>query len=169
MKHEKIFRLVLTALFAAMSCAATMLIHIPIPVTNGYINPGDAIVLLGALLLGPVYGAAAGGFGSMLADLLLGYAAYAPGTLLIKAAMAFFAALLFRRLRGKYAAFFACAAGELIMVLGYFAYESLILGFGLAAAAAIFPNTLQAVGGLILGLAAYRILSSVPAIKRVIS
>ena len=81
MKHEKTVKLVLAALFAALCSVATMLIHIPIPATNGYINLGDGVVLLGAFLLGPVYGMAAGGLGSMLADLLLGYAAYAPGTL----------------------------------------------------------------------------------------
>lgn len=169
MKHDKLFKLVLAALLAAMCCAATMLIHIPIPVTNGYINPGDAVVLLAALLLGPVYGAAAGGLGSMLADLLLGYAAYAPGTLIIKAGMAFTAALLFRTLRGKHAALLACAAGEIIMVLGYFAYEALLLGYGMAAAAAILPNTMQAIGGVILGLTAYRALSAVPAVRKLLS
>ena len=61
MNHDKLLKLVLAALFAAMCCAATMLIHIPVPATNGYINLGDAMVLLAALLLGPVYGAAAGG------------------------------------------------------------------------------------------------------------
>ena len=58
MKHEKLIKLVLAALFAALTCVATMLIHIPMPATNGYINLGDGMVLLGAFLLGPVYGMA---------------------------------------------------------------------------------------------------------------
>ena len=73
MKHDKLTRLILAALFAALTCAATMLIHIPMPATNGYINLGDCVVLLSAFFLGPVYGMAAGGIGSMLADLLLGW------------------------------------------------------------------------------------------------
>ena len=99
MKHDKLIKLILAALFAALTCVATSVIHVPIPATNGYINLGDGMVLLGAFLLGPVYGAAAGGLGSMLADLLLGYAAYAPGTLIIKAAMGLCAGLLFGALR----------------------------------------------------------------------
>jgi len=37
-----------------------------------------------ALLFGPIVGGIAGGLGSMLADLILGYAHYAPATLVIK-------------------------------------------------------------------------------------
>ena len=54
MKHDKLLKLVLAALFAALTCVATSLISIPIPATNGYINLGDGMVLLSAFLLGPV-------------------------------------------------------------------------------------------------------------------
>lgn len=168
MKHDKLLKLVLAALFAALTCVATSLIHIPIPATNGYINLGDGMVLLSAFLLGPVYGAAAGGLGSMLADLLLGYASYAPGTLIIKAAMALCAALLFHGLREKTkaASLIAGIVGEAVMVLGYFAYESTLLSYGLAAAASIPANCLQGVGGLIVSLFAYHALYAVPSIKK---
>ena len=43
--------LVLTAVVAAMACAATLAVQIPSP-TGGYLNLGDAVVLLGAYLLG---------------------------------------------------------------------------------------------------------------------
>lgn len=129
MKHDKLIKLILAALLAALTCVATCVIHVPIPATNGYINLGDSMVLLGAFLLGPVYGAAAGGLGSMLADLLLGYAAYAPGTLVIKGAVGLCAGLLFSalRVRTKGAALLAGVLGESVMVLGYFAYESTLL------------------------------------------
>lgn len=170
MKHDKLLRMILAAIFAAMTCAATMVIHIPIPVTNGYINLGDAVVLLSAFLLGPAYGAAAAGIGSMLADLLLGYASYAPGTLIIKALMAFCAALLLKALRDrtKAAAAVSALAGETVMVLGYFAYESTLLGYGLAAAASIVSNAIQGVGGILVGVAVYHALMAVPAVKRYI-
>ena len=38
-------KLILAALFAALSCVATMSIRIPTPGTGGYIHPGDAIVI----------------------------------------------------------------------------------------------------------------------------
>ena len=45
----------MTALFAALACVATMSIRIPTPGTGGYIHPGDAIVILAGIILGPVY------------------------------------------------------------------------------------------------------------------
>lgn len=52
MKDNTIKKLVFAALFAALSCAATMVIRIPTPI-GGYIHAGDAVVLLSAFLLGP--------------------------------------------------------------------------------------------------------------------
>jgi uncharacterized membrane protein len=167
MKHDHLTKIVLSALFASLTCIATLLIQIPMPATNGYINLGDGVVLLGAFLLGPVYGFAAGGLGSMLADLLLGYAVYAPGTFIIKGATALVAALLLRAMHGKLSGLLAGGVlGELVMVLGYFAYEGLALGYGLAAAASIPGNALQGVAGIAVGVLAYKTLHSVPAIKR---
>ena len=75
----------LAAVFTAFVAAATMIFSIYVPVTRGYFNIGETMVYSTALLFGPLIGAAAGGIGSMIADLLLGYAFFAPGTLAIKA------------------------------------------------------------------------------------
>ncbi len=168
MKQSQLLKLVQAAVFAALCCVATMLISIPMPATNGYINLGDGAVLLGAFLLGPVYGAAAGGLGSMLADLLLGYAAYAPGTLLIKGLMAALAALVLRALERKplAGAVLGGLAGELVMVLGYFLYESTVLGYGLAAAASIPGNGIQGLVGLAAAAAVYQALRALPFVKK---
>ena len=149
-------KMVLTALFAALTCVATMLIEIPMPATQGYVNIGDCFVLLGAWVLGPIYGAFAGGVGSALADLLAGYPHYIPGTLLIKALMAVIAALLYRQLGKKHhyvGQLVGGVAAELWMVLGYFVYAWLILGKGLAAASSIPGNLLQGVIGLVAAIA----------------
>ena len=76
MNDKKIRKLVLAALLAALVCVATMVVQIPSPM-QGYVNLGDCFVLLSGWLLGPWYGFAAGGIGSMLADIFLGYAHYA--------------------------------------------------------------------------------------------
>jgi len=55
MKDHKIARLVMAALFAAFACVATMCIRIPTPITGGYVNVGDMVVLLSAWLLGGPY------------------------------------------------------------------------------------------------------------------
>ena len=151
MNDKKIRKLVLAALLAALVCVATMVVQIPSPM-QGYVNLGDCFVLLSGWLLGPWYGFAAGGIGSMLADLFLGYAHYAPGTLVIKGLVALLAALLYEKLSRSQAARIASGVvGEIVMVLGYFGYASMLLGKGLAAAASIPGNIFQGAVGLVVG------------------
>lgn len=148
MSNEKVRKLVLTALFAALCTVMTLVIQVPSPM-NGYVNLGDCGVLLSAWILGPWYGGAAAGIGSMLADIFTGYAHYAPGTLVIKLAMAVLAGFVFRKLQNKTAAKLLGGAGaECVMIAGYFGYASLLLGKGLGAAASIPGNIVQGVFGL---------------------
>lgn len=99
MKNETIRKLVLSAMFAALCCVATMIVQIP--TVAGYTNLGECMCLLAGLVLGPWYGLFAAGIGSGLADLLAGYAHYVPGTFLIKGLVALIAALLLRPLLKK--------------------------------------------------------------------
>lgn len=151
MKLQKMQRLVITALFTAIICVATFIVKIPSPATNGYFNLGDCFVLLSGWLLGPVYGALSAGLGSALADILSGYAQYAPATFIIKAVMAVAAYLIYKAIANK--PFAAKTAGgiiaEAIMVLGYFGYEAVILQYGLAAAGSIFSNIMQGIVGIV--------------------
>ncbi len=73
-----------TAVFTAFVAAATSVFSVYIPATTGYFNVGEIMVYTSALLMGPYVGAFAGGVGSMVSDLSLGYTYYAPGTLVIK-------------------------------------------------------------------------------------
>ena len=164
--NEKTTRLVLIALLAALCCVATMVVPIPTP-TGGYLNAGDIVVVLSALLAGPVYGAAAAGVGSLLADLFAGFVIFAPGTLLAKGLAAVVIGFLWKKEKKTFpAAVFACVCGELVMVLVYFLYESLCLGIGWAAAAEIAGNLLQGAVGVAGGLALYHALIRVPEIRR---
>ena len=70
--NSNLKKIVMTALFAALACVATMSIRIPTPGTGGYIHPGDAIVILSGVVLGPSYGLLAAGIGSAMSDLLGG-------------------------------------------------------------------------------------------------
>ena len=92
MRNKQLLHTVMAALFAALVCVATVAVRVPIPATQGYANLGDALVLLAAFFLGPLYGALAAGVGSALADLFAGYALYAPGTAVIKGLCAMTAA-----------------------------------------------------------------------------
>ena len=150
MKDQKVKKLVLSALMAALVYVATSIIQIPSPM-SGYVNLGDCFVLLSGWLLGPWYG----------------YAHYAPGTLVIKAVDAIAAALIFRALgRGKNAMLVSGIVGEVIMVLGYFAYASTILGKGLAAAASIPGNIVQGVAGIAIGMVLAVVLESTKVTKK---
>lgn len=156
MKNTSTFKIVVTALFAALICVATMLVQIPIPATGGYANLGDGIILICAFLMSPVHAVCAAGLGSMLADVLAGYVSFAPGTLVIKAGVALIAALIYRRFgmkrKGKGSLISMIVAGivaEAFMVLGYFFYESVLMGVGIAAAGAIPGNIGQGLVGVV--------------------
>lgn len=145
---KNLFSLVFASVLAALTCVATMVITIPSP-TGGFMNLGDTIVLLSAYLLGPLWGAAAAGIGSAMADLMAGYALYIPATLMIKAIMALLAALLYRALgKTPWAVFFCGLLAEAVMVLGYWFYDGLLMGSLAGAAVGLPSNLMQAVFGL---------------------
>ena len=156
MRNKTVNRIVISALFAALTYVATSVIRIPIDATGGYINIGDTIVLLSAWLIGGSYGALAAGIGSALADLLAGYSVFVPGTFIIKFLMALAAFVIFTAVRksniNKIVGYIISGlAAELIMVFGYFIYESMVLGYGLGAAASIAGNFIQAGVSVTLG------------------
>jgi len=86
------------AIFSALVAAATMVFSVYVPATRGYFNVGEIMVYTSALLMGPVVGAFAGGVGSMIADIALGYTHYAPATLIIKGVEGFIVGYLSRRM-----------------------------------------------------------------------
>lgn len=152
---EQTRTLVMAGLFAALGCVATLLLQVPSP-TGGYLNLGDTVVILGAYLLGPVFGAVAGGVGPALADLLSGYAIYVPATLVIKAAMGLLAAVLYRT-AGRRGMVLCGGAAEAVMVAGYWLFDGLLafsagggsLGICLTGSAAGIPgNLVQAAFGI---------------------
>ncbi len=162
MKAEKsntLVKTVLTALFASLCCVATMVIQIPTP-TGGFLNLGDAVVILSAWMLGPVYGALAAGLGSALADIFAGYVQYAPATFIIKALMAvcvWFVLHLFSKTADKKpklsVLFTALGAlfAEIVMVSGYLLFEAVILQYGVGAFASVLGNCMQGLAGIVAG------------------
>ncbi len=134
-KRKTIKRLTVASLLAALACLMTMFVKIPLPL-GGYVHLGDAVVLLCGWMLGPFYGAAAAGIGSMFADLFSGYPQYAVFTLIIKALMAMTAAAssqVFSN-RGVKSPLAGRITGgilaEVIMALGYFSCDWLFYGAG---------------------------------------
>ncbi len=164
--NKKNRQIVMAAMLAAMTTVATMIIKVPTVGTNGYVNIGDTVVLVSAWLLGNPYGALSAGIGSALADLLSGYPAYVPGTAVIKFVMAFLCAILYSLMnKRKVPAVAACIvsslAAEAVMILGYFLYEALVLRYGLAAAASVGSNAIQAGVCMVLANVLIRALSGI--------
>lgn len=177
---------VVGALFAALTFICTMIIKFPTP-TGGYIHPGDGMVLLCGIVLGPGMGALAAGIGSMLSDLLGGYMVWVPATFIIKALTAMVAALLFRGTKNLLAGNKGAATvrviiggiiGEAIMVFGYFLFEiglnaasnggftSAAIAGGIAYSAAGIPaNIVQGVTGIVIACILLPILSQIPDVR----
>ncbi|MCD6536385.1 MAG: ECF transporter S component [Thaumarchaeota archaeon] len=125
MMKERSLKAAGMALSTALVLAATVIINIYVPATRGYFNLGETMIYLVALLFDPLTAAFAGGVGSALADVVLGYTIYAPATLVIKAAEGALASTLVRRLRGRQRGIFALSMGTVaayfvvILVIGY--------------------------------------------------
>lgn len=155
-RNDSLHYLVLVALFIALVALATMVINVPMIATQGFINVGDAVIFLSAVLMGPRVGLAAGGLGSALADLLLGYAHWAPWTLVIKAVEGLIAALLGHAIYKKEQKVSRRVVGGLIlaslwMVLGYYLAGGVMVGFK-TALASIPGNLVQGLGSVVLAL-----------------
>lgn len=162
--------LAICSMLTAMTCIATMIIRVPTIGTGGYVNIGDAFVLVSAWMLGNPWGAVAAGAGSALADILSGYAVYAPATAAIKFAMAFACSVVFtatgKRNVHRFVSFaLGSLVAEVIMVAGYFVYESTVMGYGSAAFASVISNIVQGAVCLVIGNALVQIMSGIRAVN----
>lgn len=85
---DKVYKIVLTALMAALCYVAFTFLKIPIPTFGGdyvALHIGNAFCVLAALLLGGTYGGLAGSLGMTIADLLDPvYITSAPKTFILK-------------------------------------------------------------------------------------
>ena len=162
MNQKRIRKMVLSAVFCALVFSATW-ISVPAP-SVGNVNLGDGMLLLCAWILGGPWAVAASALGAALTDLMGAYAVYAPATLLIKACMAAVAILLTKLLENKancsprISRVLSAIVAEIVMVIGYFLYESLFLGYGMGAIANIPFNCIQGLFGMILAVVLYEFL-----------
>ena len=149
MRNLSVKKLTFTGLMAALICVLTMFPHIPIPAGSGYIHLGDGMILLAAMVIGPLAIPAAA-VGSALADLFSGFALYAPATFVIKGLVALVAWLMYRK-GHILQTLVAFVIAEALMVAGYFAFEWFVARE--YAIVAIVGNTIQALSGVALGVA----------------
>lgn len=135
MKKLNVQKLTLCGVMAALVFVMTYFPKIPVPVTGGYVHLGDGAIFLSVLLLGPL-GIPAAAVGSMLSDLIGGYMVYVLPTFLINQPLL---------------ALLSFLLAEAVMVLGYFLLEWALYGVA-SAAAAIGPNVVQGIAGVLIGM-----------------
>ena len=139
----------LTAMLIAVTTVFTLLVRIPIPATQGYINFSDVATFFSGFTFGPLVGGLAGGVGAAIADLIGGYAQFWPLTLLAHGLQGVLAGLIGRK--GTWLALIlGWLAGTAAMVGVYLLGEGLILTTWPNALVEAPFNLLQnLVGGLI--------------------
>ncbi|MGP6147113.1 ECF transporter S component [Jeotgalibaca sp. A122] len=157
MKRNNTHQMVMFAMFASLTTVMTLLFRIPIPNAQGYLNIGDAVLLLAALIMGPAAGFWVGAIGSALADMIAGYAMYMPFTFLVKGLEGFFAGVIYKKTGNTILAVFIPA---LWMATGYFFTDWLLYGTA-AAVAAVLMNILQGIVGAVIALILFKILNPI--------
>lgn len=183
--NSKIYKITITGLMAALSYAVFTFFQIKIPLPGGdatSIHLGNAVCVLGALLLGGVYGGIGGAIGMTIGDLLDPvYVVYAPKTFLLKFCIGLIAGMIAHKL-GKISVSndakhvlrwttIAAAGGMLFNVIfdplvGYF-YKLLILGkpaADITLAWNIGTTSINAVTSVIVSVSIYMALR--PALKK---
>lgn len=163
--------LVYTALMICLVLLGTILFRIPVPMTQGYVHLGDTMILLGVLMLGKRHGAAAAGLGSALADILGGFAFWAPWTLAIKYLMALATGLILEKSGRSHkhsqspdrlVQLTAMTVGGILMCAGYLVAETVMYG-SFALAVIGLPWNIGQVGvGITLSMAIYSVLHKIP-------
>ena len=176
--NEKVYKIVITGLMAALCYVAFTFLKIPIPTFGGdmvALHIGNAFCVLAALLLGGSYGGLAGALGMTIADLFdPAYISSAPKTFLLKFCIGLIAGLVAHKIAhitqdhdSKYVfkwSLIASVAGlgfNVIMdpIVGYF-YKNYVLGVESSAAKimstwAAGVTFINAVAGTIVVVAVY--------------
>ncbi|NLA69559.1 MAG: ECF transporter S component [Clostridiales bacterium] len=139
--------MVLNSLLIALTFVATMFINIRLPImgNGGLIHLGNVPLFIAAFVLGRKSGAIAGGIGMCLFDIVSGWAAWAPFTLVIVGTMGYVAGLIAEKWnvnnKIKYSVAILCACA--IKVVGYYFAEVILYGNWVVPLGSIPGNIIQ--------------------------
>lgn len=148
-RNKSVMTSAFCGVMAALVFVTTMIIRIPIPATGGYINIGDLMIFVSALLFGPIIGGFAGGFGSALSD-LIGFPSFVLYTLVIKGVEGLVAGK-FGKSGKTWVSILGVIIAGIAMVAGYFVVEFYLFGLG-AAVTELPGNIFQASFGAIVAV-----------------
>lgn len=152
-KRGHVADITLCGVFAAVICVFTMFIQIQIiPAEGGMVHIGNVPLFFAAAFFGKKVGAAAGGMGMMLSDLLSGWAIYAPLTLIVVALMGFVFGAVVRRKPTLVNLILAVAAVLAIKVAGYYIGEVILYRSVVIPVASIPGNVIQIITGAVIAV-----------------
>lgn len=150
---QRLRRLTLAALLLALSVVLGRFFLIPIPWTHGYLNLCDAGIIIAAMLLGPSYGVAVGGFSGMFLDLLSGYPQYAVFSLIAHGLEGLSIGYFYQQAaERKSYQWLSLVVGVIIMALCYFFSDSFMYHSWIVGWLSIGGNFLQGVIGAIIAM-----------------
>lgn len=133
------------AMFVALTLVFTAFVNIQVPSfggAGGLIHLGNVPLFIAAMVYGKRTGALAGAFGMGLFDILSGWAAWAPCTIITCGLMGFIVGLICEKRKGLVSKVFAVVAALVIKLVGYFIFEGFIMGSGAAAALKSVPGNI---------------------------
>lgn len=148
-KPNQLQQMVFAAVLIAVNVVVSRVFIIPVPMTHGYLNLCDAIILAAAVIMGPRWGAAIGGLSGFLLDLLAGYGQYMIFSLIVHGLEGFIAG--YARTSNKLIQILILLISALVMVAGYWAVDS-ILYTPAAGLAGVVPNLFQGLAGVAVAL-----------------
>lgn len=133
---------------------------------GGLTHMGTLVMFIISIKYGKYYGALSGAIGMTLFDLLSPWAAWAPGTFVVRIIAGYVFGLVAESKEGQGMSmtknWLSLGLGGLVIVVGYFVFEALFLGSGLAALRSIPGNILQ----LVIASAGIFIYKSMPELRR---
>ncbi len=150
MKKNHTRLICISGIFSALVFVITAYLHIP--TYNGYVHCGDGFIFIAACILPMPYSVIVGALGAMLADLLTGFAIWAPGSMIIKGLLAILFTCKAKKILTKRNLIMLLPAA-LISAAGYYLYEALITGNLIASLAGIPASLVQAVASSIVFVA----------------
>ena len=136
----------IAGIFSALVFVITAYLHIP--TYNGYVHCGDGLIFIAACILPMPYSIVVGVLGAMLADLLTGFAIWAPGSMIIKGLLALLFTCKSNKIITKRNLIMLLPAA-LISAAGYYLYEVLITGSFIVSLSGIPGSLVQAVASSI--------------------
>ena len=144
-RRQSTIRLVLAAVFIALTYVFTAFVNIRLPFAlyGGLIHLGNVPLFIGAILFGRKVGAAAGGIGMALFDLLSGWTAWAPFTLVIVGLMGYVVGLLAEKKKTFAWNLLGMGLALVIKIIGYYIAEWILYGNAFVPLTSIPGNVIQ--------------------------